>query len=231
MEKVDVSDARGQVWDDASELRRLLQLQQRNQAKEDEACAVVPLEDIQQGPGHVALKLILEAKNCPSEPIAFNNEQLLVIALCVWPLEQAWRHHEKKMQASPANRIGVRRVPNDPGSPRIVIIGGGGCGKTTIMQSVVAPVLRAFFERVVLTAPSNRAARGFDATAKTLHSIAGIKPQDSLRISNLHIKSDPMRKRMLANQTHAGGLGSRRGSPNVGDALARGGAENHIREG
>ena len=128
-----------------------------------------------------------------------------MIALCVWPLEQAWRHHEKKMQASPTNRIGLRRLPNDLGLLRIVIIGGGGCGKTTIMQSVVVPVLRAFFERVVLTAPSNRAARGFDATAKTLHSIAGIKPQDSLRISNLHIKSDPMRKRMLANQTHAGG--------------------------
>ena len=73
------------------------------------------------------------------------------------------------------------------------------------MQLVVVPTLRAFFDRVVLTAPSNRAARGFDPSAKTLHSIAGMKPQDSMRTSSLYIKSDRMRKRMDANQTFAGG--------------------------
>jgi hypothetical protein len=66
------------------------------------------------------------------------------------------------------------------------------------------PTLRIFFQRVLLTAPSNRAARGFDPTAKTLHSIASMRPQDSMRTSNLGIKSDRMRKRMDANQTHAG---------------------------
>ena len=72
------------------------------------------------------------------------------------------------------------------------------------MQLVVVPTLRMFFERVLLTAPSNRAARGFDPAAKTLHSIAGMKPEDSMRTSNLGIKNDQMRKRMDANQTHAG---------------------------
>ena len=206
MEETKAPNAREQGLDDALALKMLLQLQQRNQAKEDQACTMVPLDDILKGPGHVARKLILEAKNRPSDPIAFNAEQVLVISLCVWPLEQAWRHHAKKMDSSLGNRgTNLRwQLPNDLGLPRIVIIGGGGCGKTTIMQSVVVPVLRAFFQKVVLTAPSNRAARGFDATAKTLHSIAGIRPQDSMRISNLHIKSDQMRKRMLANQTHAG---------------------------
>ena len=32
-----------------------------------------------------------------------------------------------------------------------------------------------------------------------------MQPHDSMRISNLHIKSDQMRKRMDANQTYAGG--------------------------
>ena len=99
----------------------------------------------------------------------------------------------------------LHKLANDLGLPRILIIGGGGCGKTTIMQVVVVPTLRTFFQSVVLTAPSNRAARGFDPSAKTLHSIAGMKPHDSMRISNLHIRSDQMRKRMDANQTYAGG--------------------------
>ena len=77
-------------------------------------------------------------------------------------------------------------------------------GKTTIMQYVIVPTIRIFFKRILLTAPSNRAARGFDPTAKTLHSVAAMTPQDSMRISNLHIKSDRMRKRMDANQTYAG---------------------------
>jgi hypothetical protein len=72
------------------------------------------------------------------------------------------------------------------------------------MQKVIVPTLESFFEKIVLTAPSNRAARGFDPRAKTMHSIAGIRPQNSMRTSSLHIKSDAMRKRMDANQTNAG---------------------------
>ena len=72
------------------------------------------------------------------------------------------------------------------------------------MQVVIVPVLDTFFPKVVLTAPSNRAARGFHPRAKTMHSVAGMKPHDSMRTSSLHIKSDAMRKRMDANQTHAG---------------------------
>jgi hypothetical protein len=98
----------------------------------------------------------------------------------------------------------IHHLPNDLGLPRILIIGGGGCGKTTIMQAVIVPTLRTFFKSIVLSAPSNRAARGFDPHAKTLHSIAGMRPQDSMRISSLHIKTDQMRKRMDAIQTHAG---------------------------
>ena len=99
----------------------------------------------------------------------------------------------------------MRKLPNDLGLPRIAVIGGGGCGKTTVMQKAVVPLLRTYFEKVVLTAPSNRAARGFDPSAKILHSVSGMTPLDCMRTSNLAIKSDRMRKRMDANQTHAGG--------------------------
>ena len=186
-------------------LRDLLDLQTRNQAKEEDACVTVPLEDALKGPGHVAWKLIQAAKNQSTDSFAFNDEQILLIALCTWPLEQAWRTHVRKQQTTCATVNTLRKLPNDLGLPRIGAIGGGGCGKTTVMQVVVVPTLRTFFEKVLLTAPSNRAARGFDPSAKTLHSVSGMKPQDSMRTSNLHIKSDQMRKRMDANQTHAGG--------------------------
>ena len=112
--------------------------------------------------------------------------------------------HLKGKQSACATVDTLRKLPNDLGLPRMLIIGGGGCGKTTLMQVVVVPTLQTFFSRVVLTAPSNRAARGFHPSAKTLHSIAGMKPQDSMRTSSLGIKNDGMRKRMDANQTHAG---------------------------
>ena len=132
---------------------------------------MVPFDDAVQGPGHVARKLIQDAKNQPTESIDFNEEQLLVIALCIWPLEQAWRSRTKTLHPANATVNNLHTLANDLGLPRILIIGGGGCGKTTIMQVVVVPTLRTFFLTVVLTAPSNRAARGFDPSAKTLHSI------------------------------------------------------------
>ena len=185
-------------------LRELLDLQTRNQAKEEDACVAVPLEDALKGPGHVAWKLIQDAKNQSTDSFAFNDEQIRLIALCTWPLEQAWRTHVRSQQATCATVNTLRKLPNDLGLPRIGVIGGGGCGKTTVMQTVVVPTLRTFFAKVLLTAPSNRAARGLDPSAKTLHSVSGMRPQDSMRTSNLTIKSDRMRKRMDPNQTHAG---------------------------
>ena len=187
-----------------SSLQDIQGLQWRNRAKDEEACLSVPLADALKGPGHVAWKLIQEINGDTSNDFAFNDEQILVIALQIWPLEQAWRVHLHKKQSASATVDTLHKLPNDLGLPRVAIIGGGGCGKTTVMQRVIVPTLRTFFSRVVLTAPSNRAARGFDPSAKTLHAVTGMTPQDSMRTSSLHIKSDHMRKRLDANQTHAG---------------------------
>ena len=82
---------RNSVQEDATEpsIENVMDLHLRNRAREEEACMTVPLEDAVQGPGHVARKLIQDARNHPTESIDFNEEQLLVIALCIWPLEQA----------------------------------------------------------------------------------------------------------------------------------------------
>ena len=79
-------------------IRDRLNLQTRNQAKEEDACVMVPLEDALKGPGHVAWKLIQDTKEQSTDSFVFNDEQILLIALCVWPLEQAWRAHMKKQQ-------------------------------------------------------------------------------------------------------------------------------------
>ena len=185
-------------------IEELLALVRRNHAKDESACVNVPLDTVLRGPGHVAWKLIQDVNEHPSNNFVFNAEQIEVIALLLWPVEQAWRTHVQGMLQVPATLDTLQKLPNDLALPRSLCIGGGGCGKTALMQLVVVPTLEHFFHKITLTAPSNRAARGFDTRAKTMHSIAGMKPQDSMRTSSLHIKSDAMRKRMDANQTYAG---------------------------
>ena len=94
-----------------------------------------------QGPGHVAWKFIQESD------VSFNDEQIDCMALEVWDLEQAFRHHQGGGAASPAFLPGahvlaggqlesIRQkylLPNDLGLPRSLIIGGGGAGKTTML--------------------------------------------------------------------------------------------------
>ena len=83
----------------------------------------MPLEDALKSPWHAAWKLIKDIKTDASKNFEFNEEQILVIALCIWPLEQAWRLHVKKQQVTGATVDNLRKLPNDLGLPRITIIG------------------------------------------------------------------------------------------------------------
>jgi len=121
-------------------IEHLPELQCRNEAKDEAVCVNIPLADVLQGPGHVAWKLIQDIKNDPSNNFEFNEEQILVIALLIWPLEQAWRVHVKSQQAQRATVDTLRNLPNDLGLPRVVIIGGGGCGKTTVNLAAIGPI-------------------------------------------------------------------------------------------
>ena len=64
----------------------------------------------------------------------------------------------------------------------IVVDGGAGCGKTMLINHFLVPLCRAFFDHagVVLAVPS---ARGIGA--KTLHSLLGFTPDNSLRAAAL----------------------------------------------
>ena len=129
-------------------IEHLEQLRCRNQSRDDEACVVVPLEDALKGPGHVARKLIEDIKNDSTNDFQFNNEQIVIIGCSMWSVEQAWRTRVTNLQRTGCATVDTLcKLPNDLGLPRIGIIGGGGCGKTTIMQLVVGPTLRTFFNR------------------------------------------------------------------------------------
>ena len=63
--------------DDADlDLNDLLQLRARNEAKDNEQCINMPLEDILRGPGHVAWKLIQGVKEDPQNPFEFNEDPI-----------------------------------------------------------------------------------------------------------------------------------------------------------
>ena len=163
----------------------------RNVQVNDERCQLVPLPDRLKGPAHVAKKLMDAADK------TWNEEQIELCALMIIQLERAWRAHypsgAQPMAAGATlnNSPAQYKLPNDLGLPRIGAVGGDGCGKSTVMLDIVSPTCEIYFERVVRTASSNRAARGFNA--KTLHSVSGLRPHDSLRTANLRIPTHAMR--------------------------------------
>ena len=111
------------VEDDANfDLNDLLQLRARNEAKDKEQCVNMPLDDILRGPGHVAWQLIQGVKKDLQNPFEFNEEQINCIALQIWPVEQAWRLHLKGRQSTCATVDTLRKLPDDLGLPRILII-------------------------------------------------------------------------------------------------------------
>ena len=98
------------------------------------------------------------------------------MALLIWDLEKAFRaklNAEAEIPALPGAHIlvgGCADTPaalpmrqrfllrNDLGLPRTLIVGGGGCGKTTLCQEVISPTFEAYFARVARATPSNKSA-------------------------------------------------------------------------
>ena len=155
----------------------------RNVQVDNELCQLVPLPDRLKGPAHVANKLMDAADK------TWNKEQIELCASMIIQLERAWQAHYPS-GSQPTTQY---KLPNDLGLPRIGAVGGGGCGKSTVMLDIVSPICEIYFDRVVRTASSNRAARGFNA--KTLHSFSGLRPHDSLRTGELRIPTHAMRKK------------------------------------
>ena len=103
------------------------------------------------GPVSVA-KVLVEAAT-------LNQDQQGPVALIAQEMQTAWERQSKPTQMDPAGRI-----------VRMLLIGGGGCGKTRIINLVLTALFIQFWgpRGCVKTAPSNKAARGI--LGKTLHA-------------------------------------------------------------
>eukprot|EP00438_Fugacium_kawagutii_P025227 Skav230240 [mRNA] locus=scaffold1818:78429:87690:+ [translate_table: standard] len=133
---------------------------------------LITLEERARGPAFVAKKLAEEA--------SLNRDQLGFVAIVAVALQSAW-------VVLPAERDGT--LPKDKALLRCLLVGGGGCGKTRIINQVLRPLFLAFFgdHAVQTQAPSNKAARQIHG--KTLHSANKLTRDSSLRTVHLRLST------------------------------------------
>ena len=99
---------------------------------------LVDINDMAQGPAHVARQLCTTAE--------LNEDQMQAVALVAKPLQEAWdksrvaREHATTISPSADNG----KLPLAGALVRLLIVGGGGCGKTHIFNKVLIPLLTAF---------------------------------------------------------------------------------------
>ena len=89
---------------------------------------------------------------------------------------------------------------------RLLLYGGGGCGKTRIINTVLAKLFRRFYgpKGLVLTSFSNKASRLIGG--KTSHSLTKLRGGQSLMMHQLRVKTDAERNALAAIWVPAGAL-------------------------
>ena len=142
------------------------------------------VDDILQGPAALAWKLACDAK--------LNKDQLRAVSLIVDVMQQefarvlAEKPESLNAEADPlaniANRVevSISVLPLVGVLTRVLLVGGGGCGKSRIINAVLKPLLRAFYGRdgLMLAGPSNKSARNIGGV--TLHKANGLLGNSSL---------------------------------------------------
>ena len=150
----------------------------------DPAVAVVDLPLVAQGPGFYA-KHLLEKADC-------NAEQSDVVALIAEMLQRRWGRVQQ--QAGFADGA-LMALPTDVHGEvcSILLLGGGGCGKTYLLQKVITPLLQAYFptgKGLLPLAPANAPARLLGG--RTLHAAMGLTPASSLQTHALFPTGDAL---------------------------------------
>ena len=138
------------------------------------AVKLFDVEDVLAGPRQVAWKL--------SQAAGLNRDQLRAVALIVQPMQEAWER-------------GGRKLPFTGALVRLLLVGGGGCGKTLIFTQVLIPLFEAFYgpDGVMKEASSNKAARLLHG--KTVHTANKLQGGASLR--TVHLRLGEERSRVL----------------------------------
>ena len=95
------------------------------------------------------------------EAATLNHDQRAPVALIANDMQMAWEKQGKPKLMDPVGRI-----------LRMLLLGGGGCGKSRIVNLVLTALFLQFWgpRGCVKAAPSNKAARGI--LGKTLHVCA-----------------------------------------------------------
>jgi hypothetical protein len=126
-----------------------------------------------------------EKHSTPQRPYRLNAEQLEAVALYVHALQAGFEQREDTSQPflHPAKVLMTN-----------ILVGGGGCGKTMLLNEVIVPLLETYYGPggVLKQAPSNKAARGVHGT--TVHSSQGLTPDSSLRTHALALNAEVKRK-------------------------------------
>ena len=107
------------------------------------------------------------------EAATLNQDQRAPVALIAKEMQMAWEKQGKPRHMDPVGRI-----------LRMLLLGGGGCGKSRIVNLVLTALFLEFWgpRGCVKAAPSNKAARGI--LGKTLHVVAKLGG-GSLNMMNL----------------------------------------------
>ncbi len=166
--------------------------------------STICIDEIIQGPGAVARKLATEA--------GLNKDQLRLVALFAWPMQQKW---DKRLSDDPqladstsakwANDTEEKELlPHVGMIARILFVGGGGSGKSRIINRVLTPPLKTFYgsKGLMIEAASNKAARGVGGI--TLH--AANKLLGSFSLMTVHLRTKP---RQQAAMNRFGLLGAK----------------------
>ena len=113
---------------------------------------------------------------------------------------------ERQMQAEGIGASEHITLPRKGRRLRLLLYGGGGCGKTRIINCVLAKLFRRFYgeKGLVLTAFSNKASRLING--KTSHTLTKIRGGQSLTMAKLRVLNDKERRALAAVWAPAGAL-------------------------
>ena len=164
---------------DTEELHEPIESCTQVQMLTDEAAELlqsIPTDLASAGPVAFAKHLV--------EAATLNQDQRTPVALIAKDMQIAWEKQGKPQRMNPVGRI-----------LRMLLLGGGGCGKSRIVNLVLTALFLQFWgpRGCVKAAPSNKAARGI--LGKTLH-VVGKLGGGSLNMINL--RCGPQAQKALA---------------------------------
>jgi len=161
------------------------------------AASLFELDLVMQGPVAVAKHLVDSA--------SLNEDQKRPVALVAARMQQKWEETRAAFERSGCdaafnNKVESSRQRGEALLPttgvilRLVLVGGGGCGKSRIINKVLSPLLTCYDgdKGVLREAGSNKAARLIDGV--TLHMANGLQGNSSLLTPHLRLSAENKRK-------------------------------------